>query len=71
MLSAEDTATYERMESEIDDLTKALDRHRKAEQREKELESAGEPAADWKTLFRRSGGSQRQDVLLMSTAGPC
>ena len=37
VLSAEDNATYERMEAEIEDLTKAIDRHRKAEQREKEL----------------------------------
>ena len=37
VLSAEDSAAYERMEAEIDDLTKAIDRHRKAEQREKEL----------------------------------
>ena len=32
VLSAEDSATYERMESEIEDLTKAIDRHRKAEE---------------------------------------
>ncbi|MDY2594624.1 MAG: phage major capsid protein [Oliverpabstia sp.] len=37
VLSAEDNATYERMEAEIEDLTKAIDRHRKAEEREKEL----------------------------------
>lgn len=37
VLSAEDNATYEKMETEIEDLTKAIDRHRKAEQREKEL----------------------------------
>ena len=37
VLSAEDNATYERMEAEIEDLTKAIDRHQKAEQREKEL----------------------------------
>ena len=30
VLSAEDSATYERMEAEIEDLTKAIDRHRKA-----------------------------------------
>ena len=29
VLSAEDSATYERMEAEIEDLTKAIDRHRK------------------------------------------
>ena len=33
VLSAEDNAAYERMEAEIEDLTKAIDRHRKAEQR--------------------------------------
>ena len=37
VLSAEDTVTYERMEAEIEDLTKAIDRRRKAEEREKEL----------------------------------
>ena len=37
VLSAEDNAAYERMEAEIEDLTKAIDRHQKAEQREKEL----------------------------------
>lgn len=37
VLSAEDTATYERMEAEIEDLTKAIDRQTKAEQREQEL----------------------------------
>ena len=33
----EDSATYERMEAEIEDLTKAIDRHRKAEEMEKSL----------------------------------
>ena len=37
VLSAEDSATYEKMEAEIEDLTKAIDRHQKAEQREQEL----------------------------------
>ena len=37
VLSAEDSAAYERMESEIEDLTKAIDRHRKAEEMEKNL----------------------------------
>lgn len=37
VLSAEDSATYERMEAEIEDLTKAIDRHRKAEEMEKNL----------------------------------
>ena len=36
VLSAEDSATYEKMEAEIEDLTKAIDRHQKAEQREQE-----------------------------------
>ncbi len=36
-LSAEDTATYERMEAEITDLTAAIDRERRAEEREAEL----------------------------------
>ena len=37
VLSAEDSAAYERMEAEIEDLTKAIDRHRKAEEMEKNL----------------------------------
>ena len=37
VLSAEDSAIYERMEAEIEDLTKAIDRHRKAEEMEKNL----------------------------------
>ena len=37
VLSAEDSAAYERMEAEIEDLTKAIDRHRKAEEMEKTL----------------------------------
>ena len=37
VLSAEDSATYERMEAEIEDLTKAIDRRRKAEEMEKNL----------------------------------
>lgn len=36
-LSAEDTATYEKMEAEITDLTAAIDRERRAEEREAEL----------------------------------
>lgn len=36
-LSAEDTATYEKMEAEITDLTVAIDRERRAEEREAEL----------------------------------
>ena len=36
-LSAEDTATYEKMEAEISDLTAAIDRERRAEEREAEL----------------------------------
>ena len=52
-LSAEDSAAYERMEAEIEDLTKAIDRHRKAE--EKEPEPDGKPAADREALCRRPG----------------
>ena len=33
-LSAEDTATYEKMEAEIADLTAAIDRERRAQERE-------------------------------------
>ncbi len=36
-LSAEDSATYEKMEAEITDLTAAIDRERRAEEREAEL----------------------------------
>lgn len=37
VLSTEDTAAYEKMEKEIDDLTAAIDHQRRAEQREAEL----------------------------------
>lgn len=37
LLSAEDTATYNKMEKEIEDLTAAIDRQRRAEQREADL----------------------------------
>ena len=37
LLSAEDTATYNKMEKEIEDLTSAIDRQRRAEQRETDL----------------------------------
>ena len=37
LLSAEDTATYNKMEKEIEDLTAAIDRQRRAEQRETDL----------------------------------
>ena len=37
VLSAEDSATYSRMEKEIEDLTSAIDRQQRAEQREQEL----------------------------------
>lgn len=37
VLSAEDAATYDRMEKEIEDLTSAIDRQQRAEQREAEL----------------------------------
>ena len=37
VLSAEDTATYNRMEQEIEDLTNAIDRQQRAERREAEL----------------------------------
>ena len=36
-LTAEDTAAYEKMEAEITDLTAAIDRERRAEEREAEL----------------------------------
>ena len=37
LLSAEDTATYNKMEKEIEDLTAAIDRQRRAKQRETDL----------------------------------
>ena len=37
LLSAEDTATYNKMEKEIEDLTSEIDRKRRAEQREADL----------------------------------
>ena len=58
VLSAEDSATYERMEAEIEDLTKAIDRHRKAEEMEKNLNQPVKPAADWEALCRRPGGAK-------------
>ena len=56
VLSAEDSATYERMEAEIEDSTKAIDRHRKTEEMEKNLNQPG--AADWEALCRRPGGAK-------------
>ena len=50
VLSAEDSATYERMESEIEDLTKAIDRHRKAEE-----EGRVEEEEEREALCRRPG----------------
>lgn len=40
VLSAEDSATYDRMEKEIEDLTAAIDRQQRAEAREAELSKA-------------------------------
>ena len=37
VLSAEDVATYDRMEKEIEDLTAAIDRQQRAEAKEAEL----------------------------------
>ena len=68
VLSAEDSATYERMEAEIEDLTKAIDRHRKAEEMEKNL---NQPVNQPLTGMQAARVSQRQDVLLMNTAGQC
>lgn len=70
VLSAEDSATYERMEAEIEDLTKAIDRHRKAEEMEKNLnQPVNQPLTG--SLMQAARVSQRQDVLLMNTAGQC
>ena len=66
----EDSATYERMEAEIEDLTKAIDRHRKAEEMEKNLNQPVNQPLTGKP-YAAARGSQRQDVLLMNTAGQC
>ena len=70
VLSAEDSATYERMEAEIEDLTKAIDRHRKAEEMEKNLNQPVNQPLTGKPM-QAARVSQRQDVLLMNTAGQC
>lgn len=70
VLSAEDSAAYERMEAEIEDLTKAIDRHRKAEEMEKSLNQPVNQPLTGK-LMQAARASQRQDVLLMNTAGQC
>ena len=72
VLSAEDSAAYERMEAEIEDLTKAIDRHRKAEEMEKNLnQPVNQPLTGKGSLMQAARVSQRQDVLLMNTAGQC
>ena len=52
---AEDSATYERMEAEIEDLTKAIDRHRKAEEMEKSLNQPVNQPLTREALCRRPG----------------
>lgn len=56
VLSAEDNATYEKMEKEIEDLTAAIDRQQRAEQREAQL---SKPVNS--PLTGRPGAAQTED----------
>ena len=66
-LSAEDTAAYERMEQEIEDLTQAIDRQQRAEQREAQLNRAvnqpltGRPEQKEEVKPRRASDEYRED----------
>ena len=66
-LSAEDTLAYERMEQEIEDLTQAIDRQQRAEQREAQLSKAmnqpltGRPDQKEKVKTGRASDEYRED----------
>lgn len=70
-LSAEDTATYEKMEEEITNLTAAIDRQRRAEERDAELSkpvntpltSKPEKAADAEVKSGRASDEYRRAML--------
>ena len=67
VLSAEDNATYSRMEQEIEDLTSAIDRQQRAEAREAELNKAvnepltGRPAQKAEEKTGRASNAYRED----------
>ena len=68
VLSAEDNATYSRMEQEIEDLTAAIDRQQRAEAREAEFNKpvnmplTGRPARqEVEEKTGRGCGSERKD----------
>lgn len=67
ILSAEDNATYSRMEQEIEDLTAAIDREQRAEAREAELSRAvnqpltGRPVQKVEEKTGRASNAYRED----------
>lgn len=67
ILSAEDNATYSRMEQEIEDLTAAIDREQRAEAREAELSRAvnqpltGRPVQKGEEKTGRASNAYRED----------
>lgn len=67
ILSAEDNATYSRMEQEIEDLTVAIDREQRAEAREAELSKAvnqpltGRPVQKVEEKTGRASNAYRED----------
>ena len=58
VLSAEDTATYNRMEQEIEDLTNAIDRQQRAEKREAELSKPVNSPLTGKPYVGEKGGKR-------------
>lgn len=70
ILSAEDNATYERMEQEIEDLTAAIDRQQRAEAREAQLRQpvntplTGRPAGRTEEKTGRASDAYREDFGL-------
>ena len=67
VLSAEDNATYEKMEKEIEDLTAAIDRQQRAEAREAELSApmnaplTGRPEAKVEEKTGRASNAYKED----------
>ena len=67
ILSAEDNATYSRMEQEIEDLTAAIDRQQRAEAREAALSMpvnaplTGRPATQVEDKVGRASNAYRED----------
>lgn len=59
VLSAEDNAAYEKMEAEIEDLTRAIDRQQKAEQREAELSRPVNSPITGKPYSAQPAGEQK------------